>query len=143
MRKIPKITLTLLLIICMVFTNSISLNATSDTDDGNGDPNAEQTVTSGGNGGTSSNMYRDKFICGGIRVSVIDKVTGSILGHSADYFYKTTQDMNGTTLFKKTLRNMNEKITGERDELKEQLSQKDAEIDRLRNLLANRNNSEK
>lgn len=128
----------------MVFTNSISLNATSDTGDGNtGDPNAGQTLTTGGNGGTSSNMYRDKFICGGIRVSVIDKVTGAILGHSADYFYKTTQDMNGTTLFKKTLRNMNEKITGERDELKEQLSQKDAEIERLRNLLANRNNSEK
>ena len=49
------------------------------------------------------------------------------------------------------------KVTGERDELKEQLSQKDAEIakkdaeiaknkaeiERLRNLLANRNNSEK
>ncbi len=118
MRKIPKITLTLLLVICIIFSNSVSIYATQNGNgDGNGDPNAEQTLTSGGNGGTSSNMYRDKFICGGIRVSVIDKVTGAILGHSADYFYKSTQDMNGTTLFEKTLRNMNEKITGFRSRL--------------------------
>lgn len=84
MRKIPKITLTLLLIICMVFTNSISLNATSNTDEDEGESNAEQTLAPGGNGGTSSNQYKNTFTCGGIRVSVIDKVTGAILGHSAD-----------------------------------------------------------
>lgn len=88
MKKVLKVLLTSLLIICMCMslTNPILLNVNAASVSQNGDPNALQEQSGLGNGGTMNDQAPGNInISCGIRVSVINKVTGMLMGHSADY----------------------------------------------------------